>query len=164
MPVELDGRVASALQVQMGRELVAALTYKQFSYDFELMGWLGFAKFFSKEEQEELGHSCDFGKFLLDRNIRPTISTVQLPPLLLLTQPYEVFHAALGLEKLFWQYIEDLYNLAEDADDPDACIFLRKYIQVQHDSVAEYTTLCTKLARATGDIAALQSLDKHMLE
>lgn len=164
MPVELDGRVASALQVQMGREMVAALTYKQFGYDFELQGWLGFSKYFFKEEKEELGHSCDFGKFLIERNIRPVVSNVQLPPILLLSQPLEVFHTALGLEKLFWGYIEELYNLAEDADDPDACSFLRKYIQVQHDSVAEYTTLCGQLSRAIGDIAALQMIDKRMLE
>lgn len=164
MPVLLDGRVANALQVQMGREVVAALIYKQLAYDFCLQGWQGFEKWALANEREELQHSCDFGYFLIERNVRPYYENAQLPPVLFMTQPADAFEYALNLEKQYWGYIEDLYQLAADADDPDTVAFLKKKVEQQHESVAQLTTIVQKLKRAMGDMAATQDLDNHILE
>ena len=162
MPVELDGRMASALQVQMGREILAALTYKQRAYDFALQGWLGFEKWALGQEKEELQHSCDFGYYLVERGVRPYYSTIQLPPLLL-EPPTVVFEGALALERLYWQYIEELYSMSVDLDDPDTCRLLKKKVEQQHESVAQLTTIVQKLKRADS-MAALQDIDNHILE
>lgn len=165
MSVVLDGRLQSALQIQLGRELAAALTYKQYAFDFALQGWQGFEKWAIAQEKEELGHACDFGTFLIGRNVRATVpAMLQLPPLLLLERPLDVFELALNLEKSFWGYIEEIYSLATDVDDYDTCAFLKVKIEQQHESVAQLTTIVTKMRRADGDSAAMQILDKHILE
>lgn len=164
MAVELDGRIVSAMQLQMAREMAAAMTYKQLAFDFALQGWQGFEKWALREEKEELTHACDFGYFLVERNVRPILNNVQLPPILISENPGDAFDAALRLEKLYWTYIEELYALAEDADDPDSCIMLRKKIEQQHESVAALVTITGKMHRAMGDAAALLQLDEHILE
>lgn len=165
MSVELDSRLAGALQVQMNRELVAALTYKQMRDDMQLSAWHGFHKFFSEQTEEELGHAHDFEKYLADRNVRPMISTIQIGTVLYSPEnPLYYFETALDLEKLYWTYIEDLYQMSEDLDDPDTCKMLYEKVQAQHDSVAELVDIVTRMKRAGMNIAAMQEIDRDFSE
>lgn len=163
MAVELDSRLANALQVQMNREMVAALTYKQMRNDLKLAAWFGFEDFFAGQEAEEIGHSQDFADFLAERNVRPMYTNIQPQPVLYSPEnPLYYFETALDLEKLFWTYIEELYQLSEDLDDPDTCRMLYIKIKTQHESVDEFVALVNKVKRAGMNIAAMQELDRSM--
>jgi ferritin len=164
MSVLLDSRMADALQVQMNREMVAALVYKQMRCDFRLQEWYGFHKFMHKSEKEELGHARDFDHYLTERNVRPVYNNIQIPPILFSTVPLDYFNAALKLEELYWRYMEELYQLSEDCEDPDTCNFLYEKVEQQHESVAELNNIIKKLQRAGTDMAALQDLDKRILD
>lgn len=165
MAVELDSRLSNALQVQMNRELVAALTYKQMRNDLRLASWYGFHKFFHEQEKEELDHARDFDHFLTERSVRPIITNIQPQPVLYSPEnPMYYFETALDLEKLYWVYIEDLYQLSEDLDDPDTCRMLYEKVEAQHDSVEELVNIVSKMKRAGMNIAAMQDLDKHILK
>lgn len=165
MSVALDSRLASALAVQMNRELVAAVTYKQMRIDLRLASWYGFHKFMHESEKEELGHARDFDHYLTERGVRPVVTTIQPGPILYAPDnPLYYFNAALDLERLFWTYIEDLYQLSEDMDDPDTCKFLYKKVDDQHESVDSLVNIVTKMKRAEGNIAAMQDLDDKVLK
>lgn len=164
MAVQLSGRLVVALTVQMNREMAAALVYRQMRCDFKLQSWDGFRKFMCKSEEEELEHAKKFDHYLTERNVRAEYGTIQLPPIPVYSTPLEYFERALDLERLYWTYVEELYNLAEEEKDPDTCKFLYFYIQAQHDSVDELINITTKMKRAGQDIAALQDIDEQMAE
>lgn len=162
MAVELDSRLANALQVQMNREVMAALTYKQMRTDMRLSSWYGFHKIMHEAEDEEWQHARNIDHFLTERGVRPTYTTAQPQPVLYTPEnPLYYFEQAMDLEKRFWVYIEDLYQLSEDLDDPDTCKFLYKMIDDQHESVDSLTILITKIKRAGMNIAALMEVDEH---
>lgn len=162
---QLDSRLASSLAVQMNREMVAAVTYKQMRTDLRLAGWYGFHKVMHESEKEELQHARDFDHFLTERGIRPVYTTIQPEPILYAPDnPLYYFQTALDLEELFWSRINDLYQMSEDLDDPDTCKFLYKKIGDQHESVDGLNQLIIKMKRAEGNIAAMQMLDKKALD
>lgn len=165
MATELDSRMANALQTQMNREMVAALTYKQMRTDLRLASWYGFHKFMHESEKEELDHARDFDHFLTERGVRPVYSTIQPAPVLYSPEkPIVYFETALNMEKLFWEYMNELYQMSEDIDDPDVCLFLYKKIDSQHESVDSLVNILTKMRRAGDNIAALQELDDKVLK
>ena len=151
-----------ALMVQMNRELVAKLLYKQSRYDMRMQGWQGFHKFFRKQEDEEDGHSVRFSHYLDERGVRPVISNVVLPSLPFSENPKDYFDKALALEKQYTEYINELYKIAEDEDDYDTCYFLDWFVKEQHDSVDDFTKIVKKFERAGNDNAALLELDEKL--
>lgn len=165
MSVALPSTLQEMLQVQMNREMFAALTYKQMRCDLRLAGWYGFHKFFHESEKEELGHARDFDHYLTDRGIRPVYTSI---PLLDIPynpeKPLEYFKKALTLEQQYWEYMNELYEKSEEEDDPDTCTFAYDKIEEQHKSVAVLTTIVQKLTRAGSDISALQDLDNRILK
>ena len=162
---DLDSRLASALQTQMNRELFASLTYKQMRADLRLAGWYGFHKFMHSQENDELKHARCFDHFLSERGVRPVFTTVQPQPILYSPEnPLYYFEAALELEENFWSYLNDIYQMSEDVDDPDTCTLLYKFIDEQHDSVDGLKHIVQKLKRAGTDQAALLIIDKKVQE
>lgn len=164
MASQLPTALAHSLQVQMNREMAAALIYKQMRADLRLESWYGFHKFFHKAEKEELDHARDFDHFLSERGERPTFSSIEMPAIPFSTQPLDYFQKALALEEQYWEYLNELYQQSEDEDDPDTCKFLYKKIEEQHDSVDGLKHVVQKLKRAGSDPAALLVIDKHVMD
>lgn len=154
--------IQDALMVQMNREIVAKLVYKQMRHDMRLLGWHGFHKFFHEQEEEEDGHSTRFAKFMDERGVRPILSNVTLPSIPLSETPKDYFDKALALEKQYTEYINDIYKTAEDEDDYDTCYFLDWFVKEQHDSVDEFTKIVKMFERAGNDNAALLELDEKL--
>lgn len=160
---QLSSRLQTALQTQMKREIVAALVYKQMRCDLRLASWWGFHKFMHASEDEEFGHARDFDHYLTERGVRPVYDQIQIPNIPFTPDaPIQYFEAALKLENLYWEYLNELYQLSEDEDDPDTCDFLYKKITDQHDSVDGLNHIIQKMKRAGTDIAALQALDDEV--
>lgn len=164
MASELPTALAHGLQVQMNREMTAAVVYKQMRADLRLEGWYGFHKFFHCQEKEELSHARDFDHFLSERGQRPVYSSVEVPAIPFSTNPIDYFTKALALEEQYWEYLNQLYQESEDEDDPDTCSFLYEKIEDQHDSVDGLKHIVQKLKRAGGDAAALDLVDKKVMD
>lgn len=164
MASELPTALAHALQVQMNREMVAALVYKQMRADLRLEGWYGFHKFFHAQENDELKHARMFDHFLSERGARPVYSSVELPAIPFSTVPMDYFKKSLALEEQYWEYLNELYQMSEDEDDPDTCYFLYQLIEEQHDGVDGLKHIVQKLQRAGADPAALFLVDKKVMD
>lgn len=162
MASELPTELANALMVQMNREMVAALVYKQMRADLRLEGWYGFHKFMHSQEDDELKHARKFDHYLSERKVRPVFSSVVVPAIPFSTVPMDYFQKALALEEQYWEYINELYRLSEEQEDPDTCQFLYYFIQEQHDSVDGLNHIIQKLKRAGADQAALMQVDKKV--
>ena len=164
MASELPTALAHSLQVQMNREMVAALVYKQMRADLRLEGWYGFHKFFHEMEKDELCHAKLFDHFLSERGVRPVYSSVELPAIPYSTNPIDYFTKSMALEEQYWEYLNELYQQSEDEDDPDTCTFLYDMIEEQHTSVDGLKHIIQKLKRAGADAAALFHIDEKVQE
>lgn len=164
MASELPTALAHGLQVQMNREMVAMLVYKQMRADLRLEGWYGFHKFMHHQEEDELHHARMFDHFLSERGVRPIYSSVETPAIPYSTVPLDYFKKSLALEEQYWEYLNELYQMSEDEDDPDTCNFLYKMIDEQHDSVDGLKHIVQKLQRAGADNAALLLIDKKVMD
>ncbi len=162
MASELPTELASMLQMQMNREMVAALIYKQMRADLRLEGWYGFHKFMHSQEDDELKHARKFDHYLSERGVRPVYSTVNVPAIPFSTVPLDYFTKALALEEQYWEYINDIYQKSEEEEDPDTCQFLYYFIEEQHDSVDGLKHIIQHLKRAGSDQAALNQVDKKV--
>lgn len=164
MASALPTNLAHALQVQMNREMVAVLVYKQMRADLRLESWYGFHKFFHYQEKEELQHARDFDHYLSERGERPVYSSVEVPAIPFSTVPLDYFKKALALEEQYWEYMNELYQMSEDEDDPDTCDFLYKKITDQHESVDGLKHIVKKLQRAGANEAALLLIDNDVMD
>lgn len=164
MASQLPTALAHALQVQMNREMVAALVYKQMRADLRLEGWYGFHKFMHSQECDELKHASKFDHYLTERGERSVFSTVVIPAIPFSTVPMDYFQKALALEEQYWEYINELYKMSEEEEDPDTCQFLYYFIEEQHDSVDGLKHIVQKLKKAGADPAALFIVDKKVQE
>lgn len=164
MAYKLPTNLAHALQVQMNREFSAMVIYAQMRSDLRLEGWYGFHKFMHSQEEDELKHANKFSHYLTERGERPVISTVEVPAIPYSTVPMDYFKKALALEEQYWDYINELYQLSEDEEDPDTCQFLYYFIEEQHDSVDGLNHIVQRLKLAGADPAALMIVDKKVMD
>jgi ferritin len=117
----------------------------------------GFAKYFSNEADDELKHAQELSEYHQKRggNVElPNISSFDTK-----LYPLQALQQALLLEN---QVLDNFILISQNSDDQTRT-FIDKYLQIQTDSISEYTELITKASRLDNNIG-LYMLDNELLK
>jgi ferritin len=161
----LDPVVNDAIQNQITRERTNEAAYLAIANRFDVLNLEGFASWARKAAREEGEHAQRFTDYLIDRNGAPLTAPlvgVNAPPADMLTAGAVLFGMALTVEVANTDAIKTLYALADEADDPQTCIFLIWAIEEQTHAERELTTLIAKAQFAQGCAAAVLQLDHEL--
>lgn len=142
-PVLLPQEIVSRFENRILDEYTAHYFYKNAANYCENVGYSQAASYFNDEAEHELVHAKGLEKFLTDWNVQPKLPAISSPV------PFS------GLVDIIGKAYEIEYNLLEDYND-DTLFFLEKrhlasfnftskYVDIQNESVAQYSTLLNKL-------------------
>lgn len=149
-----------ALNAQMKNEFYSANVYLAMVAWFEDQGLPGFAGWMRAQYQEELAHGLKIFDFILDRDGKVVIESIDAPPLEY-GSPLEAFKAAYENEKKVSAMIDDLYELATRENDHATKVMLEWFITEQVEEEASTKLAVDKLERAGDDAGALFVLDEQ---
>ena len=162
----LDPVVLDALQQQITRERQNEAIYHAVAWRFEVANLDGFASYSQRAAHEEAEHADKFAGYVIDRNAAPLVQplgAVNPPiPLDMLTAPALLIAVALQTEIGNTEAIKFLYQLAEEAHDPQTCVFLIWALEEQTSAERELTTLLARCKFAEGCPAAVLQLDAEL--
>jgi ferritin len=161
----LDAVVSDALQNQITRERTNEAAYLAIGNRFDVLNLPGFAKWARSAAHEEAEHAQRFTDYLIDRGGVPIVAPlvgVNAPQADMLTAPAMLAGMALQVETSNTESIKTLYALADEADDPQTCVWLIWAIEEQTSAERELVELIARATFAQGCPAAILMLDKEM--
>ena len=161
----LDPVVLDALNRQITTERQNSAIYSAVANRFDVLNLTGLAKFARANAAEELTHAAKITDYVIDRYGFPVIDALQAvnpPETDMLTAARVLFALALTREQITTEAIKTIYDLAEDADDPQTCQFLLWFLEEQTKSEREFSELVAKAQIAETDAAAVLMLDETL--
>lgn len=163
----LDPVVADALNRQITNERQNSAIYAALGNGFDVLNLTGLAKFARENSAEELTHADRIRDYLIDRYGSPIIDALEAAPMPkadMLEAPFVFFEMALKREQVTTEQIKTIYDLAEDADDPQTCQFLLWFLEEQTKSEREFSELSARALFAQGCPAAILAMDHELGE
>lgn len=158
----MDAELINRLQQQYNVERQNAEEYLQRGHVLEGYAWSGCAHFMYKSAGEEREHARKFADFLIARNVVPIAAPLNAVNTVASNKnPFPYFDEVYNLEEKTTDKINALYRLAEDADDPQTCIFLHWFVDEQTKSVKETYDMVQELSRADCSAALLLLDEKY---
>lgn len=162
----MDEPLRQGFMEQLNFERYSAEVYLSMAWAVDVTNLTGFSKYLQGRAGEEREHAAKFSQYLSDRNLRPeyrAIPQFELPRWGTLEDAgLAVFQAALAHERIVTSRIHTLYGIAEEADDPSACVFLHWFITEQLEEEATLEEWVTRLTLAKGCISAYLAIDQEM--
>lgn len=152
------------LNKQINMEFYASYVYLSmsswFSRDDQALH--GFAKFFSKNSDEEREHGKKFMEYQASRGGKVVFQDIAKPTTMEWGTPLQAVEAALELEKTVNQSLLTLHAAAGDKGDAHLCDFLEShFLGEQVEGIKELGDLITKMKRA-GDGLGVHIIDKEL--
>jgi ferritin len=153
-----NNNLQNLMNNQIQLEFQASHIYRGFSIylSHPKVAYNGFAKYFSNEADDELKHAQELSEYHQKRG-----GTMELPNISSFDTklyPLQALQQALLLEN---QVLDNFILISQNSDDQTRT-FIDKYLQIQTDSIAEYTELITKASRLDNNIG-LYMLDNELL-
>lgn len=108
----MDNQTTQLIQAQLNRERYNAQVYFCIAAACENLAYDGFATFFRKQANEELGHAQKFSEFLISKRVMPeyrALDNVQMNFDLV-----NMTAAAAQREKATTEYLKELYDQTDD--------------------------------------------------
>lgn len=143
----MDTILLDALQEQFNRERGNREAYRLFSVNLDSVNWPGFSKWMLNASNEEAEHADKFSTHIIDRNEVPRFDALEAPRVVSGADPLSYFNAALQLEKVNTEAINELYEQAEELEDPQLCVFLNWAVEEQTKSERELMDIILMLQR-----------------
>jgi ferritin len=138
--------MVDALNVQVGREFLAALQYVALAAWFEGQGLPGFAKFFFRQAEEENGHALKLVRYLGEVGASVAIPAIEAP-----RRDWSSVEAALSgfveAEEDVTRRIHTLVELAQSERDHSSFQFLQWYVEEQREEVSSARALLDRMRR-----------------
>lgn len=156
----LSESLQSALNDQINDEFHAAYLYLSMAGYFEVNNLTGFAHWMRMQREEEIGHGMKIYDFVLDRNGRVELQSIDAPPRDY-DSPLDACERALEHEKKVTGKINDLYDLAKEEKDYPTEALMQWFVIEQVEEEASALQLVEKLEMAGDDRAALLMLDSE---
>lgn len=163
----LDPVVLDTLNRQITNERNNSAMYWALANRLEFLNLPGMAHHMRDASGDETTHAQKFTDYLIDRNAFPLVAPLDAalaPDADMLTAGRLCFAAALQREMQTTEQIKTLYDIAEQADDPQTCQFLLWFLDEQTQSEREYVELVARLQFAEGCPAAILAIDKELGE
>lgn len=161
----LDPVIQDALNRQYTTERQNSAIYAAIGNRFDVLNLTGLAAFARKNSAEEQTHADKIRDYIIDRYGFPIIDAltpIDPPQADMLTAARVLFALALMREQTTTEAIKTLYDMAEDADDPQTCQFLLWFLEEQTKSEREFSELVAKAQIAEGNAAAVLMLDEQL--
>lgn len=154
-------KIEAAMNKQMNQELVAAYTYVSMSAYFDSINLDGFAHWMRLQAQEEVGHSMKLFDYILERDGKVQLTSVKAPTAEW-KSPLAACEDALEYERVNTKQINELMELAFEANDHASRVFLQWFVEEQVEEEASALSLVEKV-RMVGDTkGAMFILDQEL--
>lgn len=155
----ISKKLQDAFNKQINAEMWSANLYLSMSYYFAKEGFEGFAHWMKQQYEEEMGHACKLGDYLVVRE-----GTVLLDKLDVIPtgwgSPLEVFEHTFDHEKRVSKMIDKLVELAVEEKDKATEDFLIWFVseQVEEEATVRSIIKKIKIAGTTGGIYLIDTL------
>lgn len=154
----------TAFDEQIAKEFNSAQIYRFMSTKLENLGFVGMAKFFWKQADEEEQHAKRFIKFLVENGETPVFLSIDAVDPSIVNNIKSFFALALQHEKEITESIHNLYKLSVENNFYTALPFLQTFINEQIEEENLFQTLFDRITLAGSDISAILIIDKEMGE
>jgi len=157
----LTKKVETAINQQLNLELYSGYVYLSMAAYFNAINLDGFAHWMRLQAAEELGHSMRLYDHVLDREGKVMLTAVGAPP----TEwesPLAACQDALKYERVNTKQINDLVELAIEANDHATRVFLQWFVQEQVEEESTASKLVEKVKLVGKDNGALFILDQEL--
>lgn len=157
----LSDTLQEALNEQINDELHAAYLYLSMSEYFAANNLDGFAHWMRMQREEEIGHAMKIFDFVLDRDGRVDLRTIEAPAADF-SSPAEVARKALEHEQKVTKKINEIYKKAKSENDYPTEALMQWFVLEQVEEEASALKIAEQLEMAGDDNAALLMLDREM--
>ncbi len=142
-------------------ELYSAYLYLSMAAYCEGKNLPGFAHWLKVQAKEELGHAMKIFEFMVDVGEQIILKAIDQPPANF-SFPADIFEKTLEHEKKITTMINNLVNLARQANDNPSIVMLQWFVneQVEEEKNAAYILETLKTIKETGP--ALIMLDREL--
>ena len=161
----LDPVILDALNKQVTHERHNSAIYLALACRFDVLNLTGMAAYSRKQSAEEQGHAQRVIDYIVDRYGSPVIDAlpaVVVPDVQIENAARVLFTAALQREQFTTEQIKTLYDLSEDADDPQTCQFLMWFLEEQTSEERQFEELVVQATFAESCPAAILALDAKL--
>ena len=159
----MDEAILEAFSEHITIERLASAQYFAQALWFAERELRGFSKFFEHESKDEQEHASNFSKYLIARG--QSVSLDKLPaPKLNFASALDVVTESFQMEADVTTSVQQLYSLAERANDTRTNVFLDPVIEDQIKSEDEFAYLIGKIKLAADNPSALFIIDKELLD
>lgn len=159
--MNLNKKLAEALNAQVNAELAAAHNYLAISAYFDANDLPGFAQWFRAQSVEETEHAMKFYDFIVKRDADVTLSAIAAP-----TQSFDspaaAISASLQMEQKVSGQIHALFALAREVQDYASQSLLTWFLDEQVEEEDSFRNLLIKTKAAANDQWNLQTLDSEL--
>lgn len=121
--------IVEQLQKQLNRERYNSQAYLFIGSVCENMAFDGFASFFRKQAQDEIGHAHKFEEFLISKRIQPRYDSLDGFGWNELSLD-ELSSRALAMELATTGHLSEIYSIV-DGEDPQVCALIYEMLMEQ---------------------------------
>ncbi len=157
----LKPKIQEALNSQLNAELASSYLYLSMAAFFESKNFRGMAKWMQAQSHEEWNHAAKIYNFIVSRNGRVTLETLDAPQLDW-GSVREVFDDAYRHECKVTGLIGGLVKLAAAESDFATGIFLQWFVTEQVEEEAQVEFIVERLKMMGETPVALFMLDKEL--
>lgn len=159
--MNLNSKVAAALNQQINAELTASYNYLSMAAYFDSCELPGFAKWFRLHSQEETEHAMRIYDFIVKRDARVTLDGISAP-----TTEFDSVEAAIELalkmEKKVTAQIHALFDLAHEEKEYGTQNMLHWFLEEQIEEEDLFRRVLDQVKAAGNDRWHLLTLDDQM--
>lgn len=159
--MQMNERMAAALNAQVTSELSASLTYLQMATYFDAESRPGMTHWMYHQSDEEAEHARAFIDHIVARGGRVAIGAIVAPPSNF-DGPVNVFEASLERERSVTAEIRDLYEIAIETGDLESLPFLHTFLAEQVEEEAMVETILDRLRRVEGSEVGFALIDSEL--
>ncbi|MEM1360653.1 MAG: ferritin [Pseudomonadota bacterium] len=159
--MQLNERVADALNRQINSELSAAYTYMAMAAWFDAQDLAGFALWFRTHAAEEQTHAQKIYDFVVARDAPVELIGMEKPKSDYKT-PSEVLEAALSHERVVTEQIHRLFQLAKEENEFSTQSMLNWFLDEQVQEEDLFREVLKQVNAASGDNWNMLLLDKEL--
>ncbi len=155
----MQEQLVAKINDQLNKELYSGYIYLGMAACFEEGGLPGFAHWMKCQASEEQEHAMRLFEYLVQRGERVKLTAIE-EPRFEYDSALDAFEAGLEHEKYVTGLIDDLYEMALEADDHAAAIFLQWFVTEQVEEEESFTKMRDDLLRLGDCEKGLYMLDR----
>lgn len=157
----MDKKLEKAMNEQIVKELHSAYLYWAMAAYFDAENLGGFAHWMKMQAQEEIFHASKFFEFLGEVGSKVSLGAIDKPEDKF-SSVEDVFKKTLAHEKKVTASINNLYAIADKANDNASKILLQWFINEQVEEEKQPSDILGKLKYVSKQPAGILILDKEL--